>query len=190
VSAAAKDRPARATAPPVLITLVVAAADNGVIGVDGRLPWRLRSDMAHFRKATMGKPVVMGRKTFLSIGMPLKGRTNIVVSRDPDFARPGLLVAPSLDVALAAARGDALRRGAAEIAVIGGADIYRQVLPSADRIVLTRVHAQPAGDATFPALDPKAWTEMSRESFDAGPHDDAAFTVLVFDRAGADAQGD
>ena len=168
--------------PAIRLTLVVAVADNGVIGQGGRLPWRLKSDMAHFRKVTMGKPVVMGSKTFLSIGVPLKGRTNIVVSRDPSFAHPGILVAPSVEAALAAARGEALRRGVDEIAVIGGADIYRQTMDRADRLVVTCVHLQPAGDATFPAIDPKTWREAGRSEHPAGPDDEAAFTVLVFER--------
>ncbi len=171
------------------LTLVVAAAENGVIGSDGQLPWRLKSEMAHFRQATMGKPVVMGRKTFLSIGKPLKGRTNIVVTRDADFAAPGILVAPTISAALATARGDALRRGADEIAVIGGADIYRQTLPMADRIVFTRVHLQPTGDSTFPLIDPGIWIENGRTEFAAGPQDDAPFTVLVFDRVAGGTSG-
>lgn len=169
----------------VAVVLVVAAADNGVIGQGGRLPWRLKSEMAHFRGVTMGKPVVMGRKTYLSIGTPLKGRTNIVVSRDRSFAAPGILVAPSVQAALAAARGDALRRGADTIAVIGGAEIYRQTLASADRIVLSQVHLRPPGDTTFPALDPAAWTEIERREHPAGPGEDAGFTVLVYQRAPA-----
>ncbi|MGE4257180.1 MAG: dihydrofolate reductase [Xanthobacteraceae bacterium] len=185
MSATAVGKPSRPTMSPVLITIVVAAADNDVIGSDGRLPWRLKSELAHFRKVTLGKPVVMGRKTFLSIGTPLKGRTNIVVSRDPDFAVSGVLVASSVEAALAVARGDALRRGSGEIAVIGGADIYRQTLPLADRIVFTRVHLRPAGETTFPAIDPQIWVETGREDFAAGPHDDASFTVQVFDRVGA-----
>ena len=99
----------------------------------------------------MGKPVVMGRKTYLSIGRPLPGRTNIVVSRDPTFAAPGIVAAPSVEAALTAARGDALRRGADEIAVVGGADIYAETMALADRLVITRVHLRPAGDTTFPA---------------------------------------
>jgi len=167
----------------IALTLVVAVADNGVIGQGGRLPWRLKSDMAHFRKVTMGKPVVMGRKTFLSIGAPLKGRTNIVVSRDPSFAHPGILVAASVETALTAARGDALRRGADEIAVIGGADIYRQVMDRADRLVLTRVHLQPAGDTVFPVIDLQRWKELDRQEHRAGADDEASFTVQVFERS-------
>src|SRR5205807_3962428 len=127
----------RATAArvtPISLILVAAVAENDVIGQGGGLPWRLKSDMAHFRTVTMGKPVVMGRKTYLSIGKPLKGRTNIVVTRDHSFAQPGILVVPNLDAAIAAARGDALRRGVDEVVVIGGAEIYAQTLARADRI--------------------------------------------------------
>ena len=120
------------------IVLVAAVAENGVIGRGNALPWRLKSDMAHFRALTMGKPVVMGRKTYLSIGKPLKGRTTIVVSRDRGFAAPGVLVAPNLDYALVAARGDALRRGADAVIVAGGADIYIQALPAASRLAVRR----------------------------------------------------
>ncbi len=165
----------------IALVLVVAVADNGVIGQGGRLPWRLKSDMAHFRKLTMGKPVVMGRKTFLSIGAPLNGRTNIVVSRDPSFTHAGILVAPNVEAALIAARGDALRRGVDDIAVIGGGELYRQTMDRADRLVVTRVHLRPAGDATFPAVDPKVWRETERSEHPAGPCDEAAFTVLVFE---------
>src|SRR5580692_1734631 len=104
------------------IVFVAAIAENGVIGSGNALPWRLKSDMQHFRALTMGKPVVMGRKTYLSIGKPLSGRTTIVVSRDRAFASPGIVIAPSLDTALAAARGDALRRNADTIIVAGGAE--------------------------------------------------------------------
>ena len=120
------------------IILVAAVAENGVIGSGNALPWRLRSDMQHFRALTMGKPVIMGRKTYLSIGKPLSGRTTIVVSRDREFAAPGVVVAPSLDAALVAARGDALRRRADAIVVAGGAEIYAQAMPLASRLVITQ----------------------------------------------------
>ncbi|HLQ90634.1 MAG TPA: dihydrofolate reductase, partial [Xanthobacteraceae bacterium] len=151
--------------PHISIVLVAAVADNGVIGEGGGLPWRLKSDLAHFRAATIGKPVVMGRKTYHSIGKPLKGRTNIVVTRDRSFALPGVLVVPNLDAAFTAARGDALRRGVDEVAVIGGAEIYAQTLVRADRIVLTRVHSSPAGDTMFPTIDPAVWVESGRRCF-------------------------
>jgi dihydrofolate reductase len=170
----------------MILVHVAAVAENGVIGQGGRLPWRLKSDLAHFRSVTMGKPVVMGRKTYVSIGKPLAGRTNIVVSRDRSFAAPGTIVAASIDAALTTARGDALRRGVAEIVVIGGADLYRQTLPVADRLVITQVDLQPEGDATFPPIDRGVWKEVSRSEHPAGPGDDASFTVLVYERTGAE----
>jgi dihydrofolate reductase len=169
------------------LTLVAAVADNDVIGQGGRLPWRLKSDMQHFRAVTMGKPVVMGRKTHLSIGRPLAGRTNIVVSRDHAFTAPGVLVTPSVDAALTVARGDALRRSADAIVVIGGADIYAQTIARADRLVITRVHLQSNGDAKFPPIDPNVWKEVERTGHRAGPDDDANFTVLVYQRRAAKA---
>ncbi len=172
----------------VELILVAAVADNDVIGQGGRLPWRLKSDMQHFRAVTMGKPVVMGRKTYLSIGRPLAGRTNIVVSRDQAFSAPGVLVAPSTEAALTAARGDALRRSADAIAVIGGADLYAQTIAGADRLVITRVHLQPSGDTKFPSIDPNVWKEMERTEHRAGPDDEASFTVLVYERRAADAK--
>jgi dihydrofolate reductase len=164
---------------------VAAVAENGVIGERGKLPWRLKSEMGHFRRVTMGKPVVMGRKTYQSIGRPLVGRTNIVVSRDRSFAAPGVLVAPSAEAALTAARGDALRRGAAEIIVIGGAEIYAQTMALADRLVITRVHLQPPGDTRFPAIDDDIWQEVKRTEHGAGSGDEASFTVLVYERRAA-----
>ena len=166
----------------IKLMLVAAVAENGVIGKSGGLPWRLKSDMQHFRALTMGKPVVMGRKTFASIGKPLAGRTNIVVSRDPGFAMPGIVVAPGIAAALEAARGDALRRGADAIAVIGGADIYAQTLAGADRLVVTRVKLRPDGDATFPAIDPALWRETSRRDHAAGPDDEAGYSIIVYER--------
>src|SRR6266536_2677097 len=112
------------------IVLIAGVAENGVIGRSGTMPWRLKSDMRHFRALTAGKPVVMGRKTYLSLSLkPLPGRTNIVVSRDTGFTAPGVLVAPSLEAALEAARGDAMRRGTGAVMVIGGADVYAQAMP-------------------------------------------------------------
>ena len=135
------------------IVLIAAVADNGVIGRGGTMPWRLKSDMRHFRALTMGKPVVMGRKTYGSLHIkPLPGRTNIVVTRDKSFTAPGVLVASSLDAALEAARGDALRRGA-DVMVIGGADIYVQAMPLADRWSSRRSTCS-GGRTFFPAVDP------------------------------------
>lgn len=163
--------------------LVAAVAENGVIGRDNGLPWRLKSDLKHFRAVTLGRPVLMGRKTFQSIGRPLSGRTNIVVSRDPGFAAPGVIVAQNLSDALAVARGDALRRAVKEIMVIGGADVFAALMPCAARLEITRVHARPAGDAVFPAIDPSVWREVARAEHPAGPEDEAAFTLLTYRRA-------
>jgi dihydrofolate reductase len=153
-----------------------------VIGRDNALPWRLKSDMQHFRARTMGKPVVMGRRTFQSLARPLKGRTVIVVTRDPGFAAPGIVVAPSLDAALAAARGDALRRGADAVMVAGGGDVYAAVMPLADRIEMTLVHARPDGDTVFPPIDPAVWREVERIDHPAGPDDSADFAFVGFTR--------
>jgi dihydrofolate reductase len=172
--------PVRATA--LALVLVAAVADNGVIGQGGGLPWRLKSDLRNFRAITMGKPVVMGRKTYLSIGKPLAGRTNIVVSRNRDFAAPGVMVAPSIEAALTAARGDALRRSADAVAVIGGAELYAHMIGYADRLVITHVHLRPEGDTMFPVIDPGLWREVERSEHDPGPDDAAGFTVLVYER--------
>ena len=169
------------------IVIVAAVAENGVIGRGGTMPWRLKSDMRHFRALTMGKPVVMGRKTYLSLWLkPLPGRTNIAVSRDPAFTAPGVLVAPSLQAALEAARGDALRRGADAIMIIGGADLYAQAMPLADRLEITQVHAHPEGDATFPPIDPAVWRESMRERHSDGPDDDASVDFVRYERVSRD----
>jgi dihydrofolate reductase len=170
-------------------SLVAAVADNNVIGHAGALPWRLKSDLRHFRAATIGKPVVMGRRTYLSIGKPLAGRTNIVVSRQRDFAAPGVLVARSMQTAIAAARGDALRRGIDEIVVIGGAELYAQTIGTAERLVITHVHLQPLGDTRFGPIDPLQWNEIARTEHPAGPGDQASFAVAVYQRRSVVAEG-
>src|SRR5262252_7943704 len=134
------------------IIIVAAVAENGVIGRGNALPWRLKSDMAHFRELTMGKPVVLGRKTYQSIGKPLVGRTTIVVSRDGSFNGPGIIVAPSL------------------------------ALPLATRLFITEVHNGIEGDARFPQIDPKVWRESARSEHEPGPQDDAAFALVTYDR--------
>jgi len=165
------------------ILLVAAIAENGVIGRGNALPWRLKSDMQHFRALTMGKPVLIGRKTYLSIGKPLSGRTTIVVSRDRNFTAPGIVVAPSLDAALATARGDALRRNADAIVVAGGAEIYGQAMPLATQLAITHVHKRIDGDAHFPAIDPNEWHESARSEHAAAAEDEAAFAFVTYERA-------
>jgi len=172
------------------IIIVAAVAENGVIGRGNALPWRLKSDMAHFRQLTMGKPVVLGRKTYQSIGKPLSGRTTIVISRDASFNAPGIVVAPNLATALETARGDAFRRNAEAIVVAGGADIYVQTLPLATRLVITEVHKRVDGDARFPAIDPKHWREDARSEQNPGPQDEGSFAFVTYRRianAGPDA---
>jgi dihydrofolate reductase len=169
---------------PVSLVLVAAVAENGIIGRDGALPWRIKADMAHFRRLTIGHPVIMGRKTYLSLRGPLPQRTKIVLSRDPAFAAAGVLVATALGPALEAARGDALRRGVADVMVIGGADLFACLIDRAARLEITRVHARPAGDTVFPPIDPALWRETARQEHTAGPGDDAAFTTLTFERLG------
>lgn len=142
----------------VEITLVAAVADNGVIGADGGMPWHLPADLAHFKQLTMGKPILMGRLTWESIGKPLPGRKNLVLTRDSHWHADGAVRVASIDEALRVAAKD----GASELMVIGGAEVYRQALPRADRIYMTRVHAEPWGDTLFPEMDPDAWGEVAR----------------------------
>ena len=139
------------------ITLIVARARNGVIGRDGTLPWRLPEDLAHFKRTTMGHTIVMGRKTWDSIGRPLPGRRSIVVSRKAGFTAAGAEVAPSLDAAIS------LCAGSEEVFVIGGAELYREALPRAERLVVTEIDADFDGDTFWPAPDPALWREAARE---------------------------
>ena len=165
------------------IVLIAAIADNGVIGAEGAIPWRQKSDMQRFKAMTMGRPIVMGRKTFVSFPRrPLPGRTNIVITRDADFRAGGAIVTRSINEALTIARGDALRRSAAEIAVIGGAEIYAQWMPFADRIDLTEVHASPAGDTRFAPIDATQWEEVSRADHPPGEDDSAPFSYVTYRR--------
>ena len=163
--------------------LIAAVADNGVIGANGAIPWRLRSDMQRFKAITLGRPVVMGRKTFLSLKRPLPGRTNIVVTRDADFRAAGAVVTTSLEAARAVARGDALRRSADEIAVIGGADIFSRLMPLADRLEITHVHARPEGDTFFAPIDASQWRVAAKTELPAGPRDEAPATCVTYVRA-------
>jgi len=164
------------------IALVVAMAENRVIGADGGLPWHLSSDLKYFKRVTMGKPIVMGRRTYKSIGRPLPGRDNIVITRNPDFAPDGVHVTRDVAAALALAHELAKEKGADEICIIGGGEIYRQTLPLADRVYLTEVHMTADGDTVFPEQDPADWREVSREMHEAGEKDSTAFSLVVLDR--------
>jgi dihydrofolate reductase len=164
------------------IVLIVAVAENGVIGSNGAIPWRLKTDQQRLKAMTMGKPVVMGRKTFESLRRPLPGRTNIVITRDANFRAPGALVTTSFADARAIALGDALRRLATEIAVIGGAEIYAQWMEVADRLEVTEVHARPEGDTSFAAIDPANWKEVTRLRNSASSDDSADFSYVTYRR--------
>ena len=164
------------------IVLVAAIGDNLVIGRDGQLPWHLKSDLQHFRKLTLNRPVIMGRKTHESIGKVLDGRTNIVLTRDLSLVARGAVLATSLDAALGVARKDATKRGVDEVIVIGGSDIFAATMEMADRLEITHVHASPEGDAMFPPIDDEIWQEASREKHFAGPDDDADFSFATYIR--------
>ena len=164
------------------IGLMVAVAENGVIGRDNAIPWRLKSDQQRLKAITLNKPVVMGRKTFESLRRPLPGRTNIVVTRDPNYRAPGAVVTTSFESARAVAHGDALRRFATEIAVIGGAEVYAQWMAMATRLEITEVHARPEGDTHFASIDAAAWEEVARVRNPAGPDDSADFSYVTYRR--------
>ena len=166
----------------VLLALIAAVAENGVIGAAGGMPWRLSSDLKRFRRLTMGKPVIMGRKTFRSIGKPLDGRDNIVVTRDARFAADGVTVARSIDQALEYGAAAARRTGAGEVMVIGGGELYAATIDRADRLYITEVHAAPDGDTRFPAIDPGQWQQLLRERHLAGGKDSADFSFVDYAR--------
>ncbi|CAA0104295.1 Dihydrofolate reductase type 3 [Starkeya nomas] len=166
------------------LILVAAVAENGVIGRGEELPWRISGDLKRFRAITWGKPILMGRRTFESIGKPLPGRTSIVITRDTSFAAPDdVLVVPSLPAALDRGGLEAERLGVDEMVVIGGAQIYAQALPRAARLRFTEVHGTPEGDVHFPAFDRAQWREVSREGPIQGEKDEYAFSFVDYERA-------
>lgn len=169
-------------AAPV-ICLVAAVSRNGVIGNAGGMPWRVSSDLKYFKAVTMGKPMIMGRKTFDAVGRPLPGRANIVVTRQAGYAPDGVLVTGSLDEALRMAEEIAKRDGVDEIMVIGGGEIYAQSMPRAGRLYITELDLETDGDTRFPDIDPDQWTEVSREAHEAGENDSADYAFVVLDRA-------
>ena len=164
------------------LTAIVALAENGVIGRDNDLPWRLKTDMKRFRALTMGKPLIVGRKNWDSIGRPLPGRDMIVLTRRPDFMAAGVAVAHEWDEALDLASAAAERSGADEIVIGGGAEIYRLAMPHLARLKLTLVRARPEGDVFFPPWDDAAFRETHREEHPAGPDDEHAFAFVDLER--------
>jgi dihydrofolate reductase len=165
------------------IALVVAIGENGAIGRGGDLPWKLSTDLKYFRKVTMGKPIIMGRRTFASFGRPLDGRLNIVLTRDAAFEAPsGAIAAYNLEEALDVARKEAARTGTEEIMIVGGDDVFRTALPLASRIYLTEVHASPDADVFF-TFDRRRWREVWRERHDPGPKDEHEFSFVLLECA-------
>ena len=162
----------------VPVVLVLAAAENGVIGRGDALPWELPDDLQHFKRTTMGRPIVMGRKTFESVGFPLPGRRNIVITRDAAWSHEGVLTCHTLEEALERAFEQTLIDGADAVMVVGGAQIYRLALPRADRIVLTRVQGEVAGDVIFDLNLVADWTEVSRVEYGAEGGNSHAFAVV------------
>lgn len=159
------------------VSSVVAASDNNVIGKDGGLPWHVSSDLKLFKEITMGKPVIMGRRTWESLPkQPLPGRRNIVITRNPDYAADGADVAGSIHEALAMCEGEP------EVSIIGGGQVYEQAMDRTDRIYLTRIHLTVDGDTFLPELPENEWQEVERREFEKGERDDAAFTLVVLDR--------
>ena len=165
------------------LVIHAAVAENGIIGTDGGLPWRLSSDLKRFKAGTMGRPIIMGRKTFEGIGKPLPGRLNIVVTRDRGWSRDGVEAVGSLQeaITLATVRGRCMA-GVEEIAVIGGGEIYAQAMPIADQLCITHVLAEPTGDTKFPAIDPAVWTATDCEDVPAGERDSHATRYCVYER--------
>ena len=160
------------------VSIIVAAARNGVIGREGDLPWRLPADMAFFKRTTMGHHLVMGRRTWDSIGRPLPGRTMVVLTRDREASIPGCTVVHELDAALAVARA----AGDEEVFVIGGAQIYALALPRADRLYLTEVDAEVEGDVRLPAFDRAQWVEVERQEHPADDRHAHAFAIVTLER--------
>jgi dihydrofolate reductase len=166
------------------LVLVAAVAENGVIGLDGGMPWRLPGDLKHFKRTTLGKPVIMGRRTFDSIGRkPLPGRPNIVLTRDRNFRADGVISAATVDEAIQAAEREAAKSGADEIAIIGGSTLYEETLPRAGRLYLTEVHANPKGDTRFPSFNRAEWREISRDGPHREPGEEFGYSFVTFDRS-------
>jgi len=164
------------------VSFVVAVAENGIIGNDNELPWRLSSDLKRFRQITMGKPIIMGRTTFHSIGKPLDGRANIILSRNKDFSHEGIFVVQDVPGALKLGKREAEKSGCSEIMIIGGAQIYTAFMPFATRIYYTQVHDEPDGDASFPSLDLDVWEEVERDFVKAGPKDSSDVTNILYQK--------
>jgi dihydrofolate reductase len=167
----------------VIVSLIAAVAENGVIGADNDLPWHIPSDFAFFKRMTLGKPLIMGRKTFESIGRPLPGRTNIVVTRQHGYQPDGVIVIDDLDAALAHARSIAEADGVDEIMIGGGGQIFQAALPLADRLYVTHVDAEPDGSTHFPRIEAAEWKVVSRPENEPSDKDSNTYQVRIYERA-------
>jgi len=165
------------------LALIAAYAQNNVVGIDNKLPWHLPEDLKYFKRVTTGKAIIMGRKTYESIGRPLPNRTNIVITRNAEFTAPGIEVVNSLDAAIELAESINEINGTEEVMVIGGAQIYSEALPKADRLYLTHVHAEVKGDAYFPAVNFTTWKEVGREDYKASETNPYDYSFAVYDPA-------
>ena len=166
----------------VRVAMIAAVAANGVIGRDGEIPWKIPSDMAFFKRTTMGKPIVMGRKQFESVGRPLPGRTNIVVTRQAGYQLDGVIVIDSLEAAIAYAGTIAEADGADEAMIIGGGEIYAQGIGLADRLYISHVALNPEGNVTFPAIDPDRWTVVEEPEVTPSERDEAVYRIAIYAR--------
>lgn len=166
----------------MIFSIIVAVAENQVIGLNNELPWRVSSDLRRFRLLTMGKPLVMGRKTFQSLGKPLDGRDNIVVTRDENFEACGAFVTYSLEDALQLSQVKAIDRSVDEVMIIGGAEIYKAAMPFISRIYYTLIHASPEGDVFFPELENDVWTEVSNDRFEASEKDSFDYSLIIYEK--------
>jgi dihydrofolate reductase len=164
------------------VALIAAFAQNRVVGINNTLPWHLPEDLKYFKRTTSGKAIIMGRKTYESIGRPLPNRTNIVVSRNPDFTAEGIVTVTTLEAAIKHAESVNLINGIDEVMIIGGAAIYEASLPMADRLYLTHVHAEVKGDAYFPEVDFSDWNEVGREDFSKDNSNPFDYSFSVYDK--------
>lgn len=166
----------------IKLALIAAVAENGVIGAGGTIPWRIPSDLAVFKRTTMGKPIIMGRKQYESVGRPLPGRVNIVVTRQHGYQPDGVIVIDSLEAAIGHGRTIAAADGVDEVMVIGGGDIYAQAIGGADRLYISHVALRPAGEIVFPPIDPAQWQVVDEPAVVPSPKDEAEYVVRVYER--------
>lgn len=166
----------------IKIAMIAGVAENGVIGSDQTIPWRIPSDFAYFKRTTLGKPIIMGRKQYETVGKPLPGRTNIVVTRQADYQPEGVLVFNDLDEAIEKAREIARADGVDEIMIIGGGDLYAQLMDRADRLYITHIDLAPSGDVRFPAINPAIWAVVDTPEVASNPKDEASYRVKVYER--------